>query len=429
MITTTDNNCGKCIVDSQQDLENLLQIANRNISGLKNVLVFPPDFKQYGDEIQKQCVFDIDLSTKTLTTGNIMGFIGCGGTQVSIRSRFSQSGSEDYFMHYMLQKVFSINLFNLKHSKSDDPVFDFLMFMFPFFLKQARQQGLFKKYIRKQYNDSNLRGAIDVSRHIRFNEPFNGKVAYSTREYSFDNPVTQLVRHTIEYIRTRKNSGNILTSDEDIRNAVSDITLSTPTYSKNARRSVINDNLKPINHPYFTKWKPLQNICLQILRHDSLKYGNDPNEIYGILFDGAWLWEEYLNIILKGCNFTHPRNKTGEGKIYLFENNKGERFPDFYKDNFVLDAKYKFLLKDEKLNVQRDDYHQLITYMYVLNSQTGGLCFPYSQTEKIKVGILNGYKGEVYTFSLKIPSANSYTDFVSQIQTEELLLFSFIKYL
>lgn len=283
MITTTDNNCGKCIVDSQQDLDNLLQIANRNISGLKNVLVFPPDFKQYGDEIQNQRVFDIDLSTKTLTTGNIMGFIGCGGTQVSIRSRFAKSGNEDYFMHYMLQKVFSINVFNLKHSKSDEPVFDFLMYMFPFFLKKARQQGLFKKYIRKQYNDSNLRGPIDVSRHIRFNEPFNGKVAYNTREYSFDNPLTQLVRHTIEHIKTRRNSGNILYSDEDIRNAVSDVRMSTPTYNRKSRNSVIYANLKPVNHPFFTHWRPLQNICLQILRHESLKYGTDNHDLFTIV--------------------------------------------------------------------------------------------------------------------------------------------------
>lgn len=422
MITTTDNNCGKCIVDSQQDLENLLQIANRNISGLKNVLVFPPDFKHYGDEIQKQRVFDIDLSAKTLTTGNIMGFIGCGGTQVSIRSRFAQSGNEDYFMHYMLQKVFSINVFNLKHSKSDEPVFDFLMYMFPFFLKKARQQGLFKKYIRNQYNDSNLRGPIDVSRHIRFNEPFNGKVAYNTREYSFDNPLTQLVRHTIEYIKTRRNSGNILYSDEDIRNAVSDVRMSTPTYNRKSRNSVIYANLKPVNHPFFTHWRSLQNICLQILRHESLKYGIDNHEIYGILFDVAWLWEEYLNIVLKGCGFTHPRNKKNENPIYLFEGDGHAVYPDFYKDDFILDAKYKHL----ENGLGSHDLHQIISYMHVRNAKKGAFAFPYSETKKTKLGVLNGLGGEVFTYSLLIPEADSYADFVEKISDEEGLFTSLI---
>ncbi|GBR72467.1 hypothetical protein HP1_128 [Candidatus Termititenax spirochaetophilus] len=30
-----------------------------------------------------------------------------------------------------------------------------------------------------------------------------------------------------------------------------------------------------------------------------MDYGHEENKIYGILFDGAWLWEEYIAAVLK----------------------------------------------------------------------------------------------------------------------------------
>ena len=41
--------------------------------------------------------------------------------------------------------------------------------------------------------------------------------------------------------------------------------------------------------------------------------------------------------------FIHPENKSGKGGFYLFDDNTGLRYPDFYKEGTVLDAKYKRL--------------------------------------------------------------------------------------
>ena len=71
------------------------------------------------------------------------------------------------------------------------------------------RKGLFKTYICKKYNDGNVRGSIDVARHIKNNTPFIGNIAYSKREYSYDNYLIELVRHTIEYIKG-KNCGRKL---------------------------------------------------------------------------------------------------------------------------------------------------------------------------------------------------------------------------
>ena len=73
-------------------------------------------------------------------------------------------------------------------------------FFFPYYLKTAMRKGVFKTYIRYKYNDKNVKGTIDIARHISKNTPFMGNIAYSQRECSYDNYLMELVRHTIEYI-------------------------------------------------------------------------------------------------------------------------------------------------------------------------------------------------------------------------------------
>jgi len=300
---------------------------------------------------------------------HIMGFVGYRDTQVSIRSRFAADDRHDYFLHYMLQRVFAINLLDLNFNTDTESIFDFLIYLFPSFLKRAMRQGLYKEYQTRRYNNANVQGRIDVSRHIRQNTPFTGQVAYTTHEQATANHLTQLIRHTIEYIACHPFSGNILNNDEETQAAIGKIRQATPTYNRNARRQLTNQNLRPVRHPYFSEYRNLQHLCLQILRHEEMKYGRDDDQIYGILFDGAWLWEEYLNTILHDCGFQHPRNKTGEGRKHLFTDNTGWYYPDFFNDRMVLDAKYKGYADWD--NVQNADLYQLITYMHVLNVPAG----------------------------------------------------------
>ena len=74
------------------------------------------------------------------------------------------------------------------------------LFIF-YFLKKALRKGLLQKYTRNEYNNQNVKGTVDIQRHIRINTPFIGKIAYSQREFSYDNYILQLIRHTIEFIK------------------------------------------------------------------------------------------------------------------------------------------------------------------------------------------------------------------------------------
>ena len=413
----------KCVVDNEPPLTDeevesvkpdIVRISNQKIANLQlddnpNLLVFPQSLGYHGDDIGEGVI--IGLSDNKISTNNIMGFVGVNQTQIDICSRFA-SGKEDYFLHYMLQKVFSINLFNIEHTTTNEPIFDFLLYMFPHFLKKAVAQGVFKKYRRFEYNDANIRGPIDVSRHIRQNIPFRGTVAYSTRQHTYDNELTQLVRHTIEYIRTKAQGAAILNNDTETKNDVGQIVQATPSYNVRERQRVINQNLRPVRHPYFSAYTELQKICLQILRHESIKYGQEKDKIYGILFDGAWLWEEYLAGILKNFGYTHAENHTGKNPITLYNGNP--RYPDYYKckqikdfnygdvipdENDVLDAKYKML---DFNSAARDDIHQIVTYMHILPSKRAGLIYPSGKLTSPKEFKVYGMGGTIRIIGVNV---------------------------
>lgn len=359
------------------------------------------------------------LDGDKLVTGNIMGFVGYNGTQISIRSRFADDEGKDYFLHYMLQKVLCLNVFNLDFQSDRENIFDFLIYLFPVFLKEALRQGIYREYQVRRYNDANIKGRIDIARHIRKNIPFTGNVAYSTREYVSDNHMTQLIRHTIEYIKQHPLGGDILNNDEETREAVGIINACTPTYNRMERQKVVSQNLRPLSHPYYYAYRDLQRLCMRILRHEEMKYGADDDQIHGILFDGAWLWEEYLNTFMKDLGFTHPRNKTGDGKEHMFIKPRAVPvFPDFYLDGkIVLDAKYK---RHETLfgNSQREDRFQVLAYMHIFDVNKGGLIVPVPPgTERKTKGEIAGRGGEMYLIGMTVDKKGenfkNYCDFMA----------------
>ena len=428
---TQDYNNGEAI--KQEELHDLKAIADVRISDIileeyPNLLVFPDSFNSFDRDFGKMMICNINDDEKKLYTNRVVGFVGRNKTHLSIHSRFTDKGKEDFFLHYMLQKVARINLFNLQHTMDDDSVFDFLVYLFPLYLKKAVSQGVLKKYITNNYNDTNVRGVIDVNRYIRYNVPFNGKVSYKTREFSYDNDVTQLIRHTIEYIRKYKNGSNVLNIDVETNQAVSQIISATPSFVPNDVQVVINKNLRPIAHPYYSEYTQLQRLCLQILRHDELKYGQEDDEIYGILIDAAWLWEEYLAVLLEG-KYKHYLKDKGD-RLFLF---KGQQIiPDYLSldKKIVADAKYIPLNEKKRFEEESSSitaiYYKTITYMYRFCSNKAYLLYPYQGEDgspivkKILTEIEGVNGGTITILGLRIPSGcNDFAEFCSSIKRYE----------
>lgn len=401
-----------------QIISDLGIIEGKKLSELLNenpdLLVFPYSLGAHNDDIGSLGICSLNRTADRLYTGNLMGFVGVNDTQLSIKSRFA-SEADNHFLHYMLMRVFCPNVFRLNHESTSESVFDFLLYMFPHFFNAAMRQGVFKEYRRVQHNDLKLRGTIDISRHISSNLPFNARVAYNASEHSYDNHITQLVRHTIEFIKASPLGGSIL-QDKETRANIRTLAEATASYSRSDLKRILLDNRRPLNHPYFTKYMPLQRLCVSILKRNKLKYGSEKDKVYGILFDGAWLWEEFLNTIFKDWGMLHAENKTGKNPIYLFEGNSYIRYPDFYRHKTaVIDAKYKRIGGKE---IARDDIHQLITYLHVLGVPSAYIAYPKTTGETAidTIGILKGMHGEVGLLGLKIPQgADSFRTFCEQM--------------
>lgn len=396
MMRITDNQhkiIKEKFVEEYPKLSNLL--LDRTLESLsqdERIFIFPNDLTHTPDLDKDQKIFE--TVNQKIKTGNVIGFLGYGQERLTISSRFSDE-SNDHFLHYLLNKVLHINLTSLDVALSrEERLYQLLMYLFPKYLQAAIRKGL-----------------------------FTGNIAYTTREFTYDNPLMQLVRHTIEYIKNQKSIGQgVLDNLSTSRENVSEIVRVTPSYKLADRAKIIRGNQsKPIRHAYFHEYRNLQELCLMILNQEKHGLGYQDQKIYGILFDVAWLWEEYVYTLLpKG--FVHPRNKDKTDGISVFSVGKRKVYPDFYdrERKIVLDAKYKKLELTEK-GINREDLFQLISYSYILKAEKAGLVFP-SKDKVIdnEIGNLAGYGALLKKWSIQIPQkSSSYSAFCKMMENSE----------
>ena len=396
----------------------LLDRTLDNLSIEDSIFIFPNDLKNSSDLERDQKIFE--TFNQEIKTGNVIGFLGYGQERLTIASRFSDE-SNDHFLHYLLQKVLNINLTSLDVGLSpEDKLYQLLVYLFPKYLQAALRKGLYKEYQRFFHNDSHVKGVLDVGNHLKKNLPFTGNIAYTTREFTYDNPLMQLIRHTIEYIKIQKSFGALL--DNANRENVTEIIRVTPSYKLADRAKIIRMNkIKPIRHAYFREYRKLQELCLMILSREKHGLGPQSQRVHGILFDVAWLWEEYVYTLLPK-DFIHPRNKDKTDGISVFSNRERKIFPDFYHKELkiVLDAKYKKLEFTER-GINREDLFQLISYSYILEAEKAGLIFPsMEQSVNSEIGKLAGYGAQLKKWSIQIPqNASSYNEFCKMMEKSE----------
>ena len=195
-------------------------------------------------------------------------------------------------------------------------------------------------------------------------------------------------------------------------------------------------------HPYYG----YRRICREMDRrgYHTTQFAATTSPVQGILFDGAWLWEEYVATILcdpkRGTKqFIHPTNKDRKGGIRLFKDEVEDTpdlkkcyrriYPDFYReksaddsDGMIVDAKYKRL----EQGLVRDDLYQIISYMHTMRISVGGFLYPHSSKEAPRNGLerevyqLAGYGGTISSLGLPIPQdAANYATFTFAMAKRE----------
>ena len=151
-------------------------------------------------------------------------------------------------------------------------------------------------------------------------------------------------------------------------------------------------------------------------------------EIFGILFDGAWLWEEYISSLI--CEkFHHPMNKGHKGAQRLFDGNIGLIYPDFIskdqENRVIADAKYKPID-----NIGNRDYLQMLAYMFRFDAKTGYYLYPEANNNselKLKLNRGSTYDKvspredvNVIKYGIKIPvEAENYKEFDKGMKCSE----------
>lgn len=395
----------------------------------EGVFVFPEMVRDAEDITRDQMI--LQSVNDTYRSGNVMGFLGYGEERLVIESRFS-AGDNDFLFQYLLEHVLNFpNIVNLETDATHDyKMFSLLLFLFPAYLAAAMRKGLYKTYVRNEYNDENVKGTINIDRHINKDIPFIGNIAYSQREYSYDNFLMQLIRHTVEFIK-RKAYGHKLLAK--VKDEVQKVVEATPDYeAKDLRKVLIENKKNTVRHAYYHEYRALQRLCILILQNEKTQVGLGARKIYGILFDGAWLWEEYINKLVDNV-FYHPMNKGGKDKQWLFTvdgSKSGLVYPDFIGkspiNRIIADAKYKPVD-----NIGNKDYLQVLAYMFRFDSKKAYYFYPEINDVDDKVFWLNSgssYENNVKAredvclikHGLRIPvEIESYEEFVETMERSE----------
>lgn len=319
-----------------------------------------------------------------LDTGNAMGVLrfrepeAGASIQVEILSRFDK-GDGNFFLNYLLSKALDIAMSSDSVAAQSSSLLDLMLdFLFVRKLGEATRGGLLRQYQTFRNNDWAFKGRLDMSRHIRENVPLMYGIAYEKREIDLDVPVNRMLFLAAQTVRRRR--PELFERNEDAQSAFQTLQLSIPVPGDIRTVLGYRDCREPVIHPFYREtWEPLRLISRMILEGEEWQLFQDADEpeVSGVVFDGSWLWEEYVASVLSNKGFLHCGKGIGGG-LPVFNPGRARFYPDFYKHDddtskrIVLDAKYK----RSNPNGGRDDIHQILCYLLLTGAKLGGLVFP-----------------------------------------------------
>lgn len=338
---------------------------------------------------------DLDgRQTVRIETGNLMGVLNLSDERtgetlrIEVGSRFDKGRTGQPFLCYLLSRVFDVNYLDMVDAGEMTYLEVLLAIRFVSLLGETKNVGLYRNYRSFKCNDLKPRGKIDFARHLRENVPLGVGLAYEKREISYDLPLNHLLRLAARKIERKWPM--LFMRNRHAQMVLSDIKCNTTSYGlENQQTLLANKECRvPIRHPYFAPYyEELRILARMILLGDGADiYDDGENEVSGVLFDGAWLWEEYLATVLTPLGFCHAVCGTNIGRREIFANwtngsaDIGHIYPDFYRSSgqgHVLDAKYK------QSSAKREDILQALAYVLNTGAKRVGLIYPPSDGDPL----------------------------------------------
>ena len=383
---------------SKSDISNNKNITFKDYKENNNNLFISNDNKKRdGDIVLSLQSYKDNSGIEVYNTvvGNFIGKFTYNGTQIDIKSRFS-----DVFLKRMLNfandvYLDDVSLFKAQENKIKDTDYSKFIIYYLFIqkLEKAFLLGLPKSYVSVNHHEMKVKGKIDINRFIKYDIPFKGKVSSTSREQKEIQEIIDVLYKTIAIIDKQSKDDNVIS----IQN-ISHIKAHLKQHKSN--RYVSNETIskaiksKTLQNPIFAPYKKVIEYAKLIINANNLEEKEDANkETFGFLVNVAELFEIYLVKLLrfKISDWEVMHDRENELTVYDQQFYNRHMYPDIVmkKDNkvMVFDAKYKRMKFRGKDNygagdLDRNDFFQINTYMAYYDKQegleviAGGLLYP-----------------------------------------------------
>ena len=349
------------------------------------------------DECDKGIVNIFQLyGNEWYTTGmcGALQFENIRGRKVSITigSRFDDDNS--YFLMYILRTAFDAGgkMLDMEVHGSKDHVWDYLLMLV--WVKQAHnalKKGMYKLYQENEHNDFRVRGRLDIARHIRENGVMTcGRAAYSTRDYSVDNAVNRLILVTEDILerKYREVFTRIVSRDNILKDGISVLRNELAWGQDMSVDRLLKKADKKIVKNVYRNYEQLRKTSIAIIKRWGINsFVKDKNVVSGILISMPGLWEVFLHRQIF-AGLTDGSRQYSQQEYDILQGKRKLR-PDFFIENnngaYVFDAKYKRgwgeSYEGGPWENRREDVFQVLSYMYCLKCNIGGVIFPYKGIE------------------------------------------------
>lgn len=373
----------------------------------------------------------------TFWTRQYIGLFEYQGHRIFICSRFDRGNPEPFFLWYLIGHFLGESIVTLDDIGSTDQndFFDGLLALrLAIQIRRAQKHGGLRAYRSFARNDSQVRGVIDIPRHIRENmEQDNGRIAYRTQTYSLDNDWNVLFLHATHAAgrrcpdlmrRLQRRLPEYTSALRIIEQAVSN--RETPGV-----RQVLARTERKITNPVYQNWEPARVAARDILRRTESAPGeNRASIVTGVFLDSGFLWERLLeDRLFAGAKkpFTQQSRDVLDGHLTIR--------PDFYfsSQGTVLDAKYRPVWEktlavangrwSRSLDASgsadvRENIYQVFGYMLALDCSEGGVIFPAHSLRNPAADRIDPSDRRFWRIPVCIPQAADYPAFRDALEKE-----------
>jgi 5-methylcytosine-specific restriction enzyme subunit McrC len=278
----------------------------------------------------------------------------------------------------ILRRTTTVNVINMSSAHLQLKCNSILEYYIEIFLQEAEyifKNGLVKKYVLKETNQTSLKGRIIFSKH--FSKNINHKELFYVEYSSYDHNhlLNRLLYETLILI-------NSITNNSFLKNRASSLLLQFPEASriKASEKTFQKIRYNKKNSHYENAITISKLLLLNF--HPDINRGD--NKVIALMFDMNKLWEKFVFVTLSR-NLKGYRVKEKPPKSYwqIVGRRAVNLEPDIVitnnENNYIIDTKWKML--GDNINPNAGDIQQMYAYTKYFSSSHTLLLFPGTRNE------------------------------------------------